>query len=270
MKGEVNLIVVFSIIVLLGGGVFLFFNYQKSENDSSSDSSLSDIKTRGKLVVGSDIPYGVMEFFDEDGNPAGIDVDIAKEIASEIGVELDYKDYDWENLFSAVKSGEVDLMISSLTITEERSKEMFLSAPYFSGGQVIIVRADNQNIKLPGDLKGKRVGVQKETTGHYEVQKYVSEELIILYSNYDSTPTSGIFYDLESGIIDAAVLDYIVGVGIARERPPLKLSGKPFTQEYYGIATKMGNEELIEEVNKILRELKRTSRLDEIKSKWGA
>lgn len=261
MKKFGFLIILFLAIILLAG-FFTYFDFPKL--DKVSDTSLSEIKSRGKLVVGSDIPYGVMEYFDDLGNPAGVDVDIAKEIASEIGVELEFKDYDWNNLFLYIDNGKIDLAISSITITEEREERMLFSTPYFNGGQVIIVRADNQNIQLPEDLKNKRVGVQNETTGYYETKKYTSENLTIPYSTYESTNSSGMLYDLKAGFIDAVVLDYVATSDIVRNDSSLKIAGSPFTQEFYGIATKLGNNALVDKIDEILRELKRTGRLEEI------
>lgn len=233
------------------------------------DRSLLEVRERGKLVVVSDVPYGVMEFFDESGNAAGIDVDIVQEIASSLGVELEFRDYDWESVFVAIKTGESDLAISSITITAERSEEMLFSRPYFNGGQAIVVKKDNDNIKLPDDLADKKVGVQIETTGYDAVQKYTSDELILTYKTIESPdPESGMLYDLKTGNIDAVVLDYIAAVSIVKEDSSLKIVGEPFTQEFYGIATKLGNDALMNEVNSILREMKRSGRLDEIINKW--
>ena len=94
------------------------------QEQEAGDSSLADIKEKGKLVVGSDIPYGIMEFYDDSGKAVGIDMDLANEIASQIGVEMEVKTMPFNDLFDAVKSGEVDIIASAVTITEERQKEM--------------------------------------------------------------------------------------------------------------------------------------------------
>lgn len=255
----------FCVVVISFLFVFFLAGCKKAPSGETqiTDRSLLDIKEKGKLVVGSDVPYGVMEFFDESGNIVGLDIDIVQEIVDGFGVELVVRDVVWEELFNAVKSGEIDVAISSITITPERSEEMLFSIPYFNGGQSIVVKKDNENIKLPDDLKDKKVGVQIESTGLYAVQEYTPDELISTYQN-----TEEIVDAINAESVDAVVVDYIAAIGIANEDSLLKIVGEPFTQEYYGIATKLGNHALMDEVNKILREMKRTGRLDEIKGKW--
>lgn len=263
--------------ILLGVGaillvivIFFVYIYQSANRQEKiTDPTLLKIKERGILIVASDIPYGVMEFLDENDQPAGIDVDIAREIANKIGVKLYFKDCDWNSLFEIIKSGEADLAISSITINSERSKEMLFSNPYFNGGQVIVTRAENIDINFLDDLADKKIGVQRETTGQTEAQKYTKAELIRKYDSYeDEQSGSGMAYDLQNGNIDAIILDYVAVVSLVKKQPTLKMIGEPFTQEFYGIATKLGNNALMEIVNETIREIKTTGKFDEIKSKW--
>ncbi|MFH0869562.1 MAG: transporter substrate-binding domain-containing protein [archaeon] len=235
------------------------------------DDSLLKVKERGKLVVGADIPYGIMEFFDENNNPVGIDVDIAREIASGLGVSLEFQDYAWDELFVAIDNGTFDIVISAITITQERSETMLFSIPYFDGGQVIIVRGETQDIASLEDFQGRKMGVQEDTTGEIELKKYINSTQISLYVTCfpdEANPESGMIYDLKNRNIDAIVIDYVAAVDILKIEPGFKIVGEPFTQEYYGIATKLGNAALMSEIDAVLRNMKRNGRLDEIKSKW--
>ena len=263
-------IIIFVVVVFILAAILGAWWWQHQQNLSSAvDSSLANVIKKGKLVVGSDIPYGVMEFIDKDGQPAGIDVDIAKEVASRLGVQLEFKDYDWNALFSAVKSGEIDLAISSISITPERKNEMLFSAPYFSGGQSIVIKVDNQIIKTVADLTNKRIGAQKDTTGYVEAKKYTSENLITAYEACeDSDQGQGIVYDLKTDKLDAIMVDYIQALSIGKNEPILKILGKPLTQEYYGIVTRIGNDSLLEEVDRVLRDIKREDKVKEIENRW--
>jgi len=208
-----KIIILFVVVIILVAFFVWWQSTQPDEekNEAVKDLSLKNVKERGELVVGGDAPYGVMEFFDESGEIIGIDIDISREIASELGVELKYVDYDWEPLFDAIKNGEIDFAASALTITPEREKEMRFSVPYFNGGQTIVVKKSDTKIKSASDLKDKRIGVQIESTGHYAVQKYTSDDLISTYETYESEdPESGMLYDLKSGNIDAVVLDILL------------------------------------------------------------
>ena len=221
------------------------------------------------MTVGSDIPYGVMEFYDDSGNPAGIDVDIAQEIASSLGVKLKFVRYDWDNLFAAVKNKEIDLAISSITITPEREREMLFSIPYFNGGQTILVSENGNEINGVIDLKGKKIGVQKETTGYAEALKYADVDLIVGYDNFDNSDVEGgILFDLDNKNIDAVIVDYIQAISIIKEKDGLKIVGEPFTQEYYGIATNKDNGDLMQEVDRVLREMKRQGGIKRIENNW--
>jgi len=244
----------------------------KESTEEITDRSLLDVQERGKLVAGSDVPYGVMEFFDENNEVVGIDADIAREIASQLGVELEIMDYEWDDLFIDVKSGGLDIAISSMTITPERSQEMLFSVPYFNGGQVMVVRSGDESVKTPNDLVGKKIGVQAGTTGLEEALKYAKSDFIVEYAGLDSpegTTGEGMIGHLISGEIDVIIVDYVAAIGFIKQDTSMKLAGEPFTEEFYGIPTKLGNDALIDEINKILREMKRSGKLKEIEDSWS-
>jgi polar amino acid transport system substrate-binding protein len=258
--------VVFMVIVLLMILGFLGYKYlvnNQSEEKKEVDFSLSKIKEKGKLVVFADVPYGVMEYFDESGNAVGIDVDIAKKIASTLGVQLEFKDHDFDTLFSSVKSGETDLIISSITITEERQKEMLFSTPYFNGGQIIVTKAESNKINSISDITDKKVGVQKDTTGNDLVKKYVPEKSMFSYINPGQMVNA-----LKKGKVDLIVMDYVAAMSIVKQDSSLKIIGEPLTQEFYGIVTKLGNNALMDEINNILREMKRDGSFQQIQNKY--
>jgi len=250
-------------IFLLIVGIWFWYN-----NYKTTDNSLRNVKSRGVLVVGSDIPYGVMEFFDENHKPVGIDVDIAKEIASRLGVRLEFNDYDWDTLLAKVKNNEVDLAISTITITPERQKEMLFSNSYFSGGQVIVVSNENQDIKGVNDLTDKKIAAQKNTTSYAEAKKYTSENLIYTYVDFDTVSDTSIVKEFKDGKFDAIIVDYTQALIIIKNNADLKIVGIPFTREDYGIASKISNTSLITKINLILLEMEKNEVLEKIKTKW--
>lgn len=264
MKKNIILIITLVFLIIALSGIWFWRSGFKK-----TDSSLSDVKKRGVLVVGSDIPYGVMEFFDQNNKPVGIDVDVAKEIASHLGVKLEFNDYDWEQIFPLVKNGKIDLAMSSVTITPDRQKEMLFSQPYFNGGQVIVVLSKNQEIKGVNSLSGKKIAVQKDTTSYTEAKKYTSENLISSYLDFDgSGGAPNIVDDLKNEKVDAIIVDYTQALNIIKNNTSLKIVGVPFTKEDYGVVTKIGNNSLIEKVNLILQQLKDDGTMDQIETKW--
>lgn len=258
------------VVVLLAGGALWASNYLKLKGKQPTDPSLANVKARGKLVVGTSPPYGPMEYYTESGEIVGIDIDIAKEIALAIGVELEIKDIDFDVLLESVDSGEVDIAVAAITITPERSDEQLVSTPYFSGGQTLVVRADDETIKTPADLNGRKVGVEDDGTSLKDaIFGYVESPKRQLYTESEGSPyVSVVVAELKNRTIDAFVIDYIAGVDITKDNPDLKIMGEPFTQEFYGIATKKGNNSLMDEIEKVLREMKRSGKLDGLKDKW--
>lgn len=247
---------------LIAGAWSWYLDFQEA------DKSLSNIKKRGAIIVGSDVPYGVMEFFNKDNRLSGVDVDIAKEIAAHLRVDLRFSDYSWDELFSKVKKGEIDLAMSSITITPQRQQELLFSNPYFIGGQVILVRSEGSSVKGINDLIGKRIAVQADTTGYSEAKKLTSEDFIFSYADFNSSDNVGIIDDLKNEKFEAIIVDYIQALSLVKEDSKLKIIGVPFTQENYGIAMKVGSNLLAAEINSILEEMEADGHLQEIKTKW--
>jgi len=239
--------------------------------EEETDPSLSNIIDKGKIIIGSDIPYEPMEYRDESENLVGIDIDIAKKIAEEIGVTTEFVDYNWTDIFDAVKTGECDIIISSITITIDRSQEMLFSTPYLPCGQVIVVNESNQDIISPENLSGKRVGAQVNTTSIDEAKKYTDESLVFGYANFEETENGGIIYDLKNGTLDAIIVDYIAALGYVKSNPILKIAGgeeNQITEEYFGIATKQGNNALIDRINDIIKDMQESGEINSIKNSY--
>ncbi|MFA5173148.1 MAG: transporter substrate-binding domain-containing protein [Candidatus Paceibacterota bacterium] len=250
------------IIILIAG--FIGYEYLiTSEQRGEVDYLLLNINKENGLVVATNSEYEPMEYLDKSGNFAGLDIDIIKRIADKLGITLNLKEYNWDDLFLVVKKGEVDLAISSVTITTERQKEILFSIPYFNGGQSIIVRSDTDDILFPEDLKGKKVSVLKDSTCEKAALEFVDPELLSTFRSDSLTVQS-----LLNKTSDAVVMDYVAATFVVKNNPSLKIIGDPFTQEYYGIITRLENHLLIEEVNKVLREMKRSGELNQLIEKW--
>jgi polar amino acid transport system substrate-binding protein len=118
----------------------------------------------GKLLICSDIPYPPQEFYDENGNPAGVDIEIGQEIASRLGLEMQVVNSVFDTIIAAVTSGKCDIIISAMNITPDRNKQVSM-IPYFEAGQSIVVAKGNPNqIKGPLDLCGLGAAAESGTT----------------------------------------------------------------------------------------------------------
>ncbi len=227
--------------------------------EETLDPTIERIKDAGKLVVGTSTPYEPMEYKDETGNIVGFDIDIANEIANQLGVETDIRDMDFDLLIDAVANGEVDIAIAAITITTEREERVAFSNPYLNAGQVIITNESNQEINIPEDLKDKKVGVQNSTTSEEEALKYTNETNVIKYNDYIEAVTN-----LEAGTIDAVIIDRPAGIVLAKDNSNIKIVGNPFTNELYGIAIKKGESALKTEINKVIA----SGIIDTFEAKW--
>lgn len=260
-KGNIILVII-TIIILIIGGTFL---YDILSPEEIQDPLLKKIKERKEIIIGTDATYPPMESITPEGDFLGMDIDIAKEIASDLGVEAKFRNIAWEEIFDAVIKGEVDMIISSITITPDRSEIMSFSNPYFNAGQVIVVRIDKQEIiKGVEDLQGHTLGVQVETTSEEEAKKYATDSSFVKsYENYELAKE-----DLMEEEIDAIIIDYPAAVGMTIEEQELQIVGEPFTQEFYGIATEKNQAILLSEINKTIRRLKKEGELNRLEEKW--
>ncbi len=261
MNKKIFIVIIILILVVIVG---VWVMSKQLKEKGIEDPTLKKIKIREKIIIGTDATYPPMESLDENGHFVGIDIDIAKEIASDLGVQPDFRNISWEEIFNTLRAGEVDLIISSITITGERAQTMDFSDPYFNAGQVVVTTADKTEIiKGLENLAGKKVAVQTETTSEVEAKKYTDPSLVLTFDNYDLAKQA-----LLAGNVDAIIIDYPAGIGMVAREDNLKIIGEPFTQEFYGVAVKKGEQRLLEEINKTIRRLKRTGELKRIEEKW--
>lgn len=223
----------------------------------------------GKLhiVVATDATWPPMEYVDESTKEiVGFDIDLMKEIAKEGGFTVEFKNTAWDGIFAGLAADKYDAVMSSVTITEERKKEMDFSAPYINAGQVLIVQKTTKDVSKLADLVGKTVGAQIGTTGSFEVQKVDGVSL----KTYDEIGLA--FEDLVNGRIEGVVADTPVAANFALQnetyKGKLKIVGEPFTEEFYGIAVRKGNRVVLDAINRGLEKVLDTSVYKNIEKEW--
>jgi|SRR5690625_1912720 len=247
-------------LLLVSISAILFACGGEKETTSEEGSTDGDFS---KLVVGTDATYAPMEYIDDKGEIVGIDIDIVDAIAEELGIEVEYRNVGWDPLFPAVKNGEVDFAVSSITITEDREKEFDFTEPYYIANQLILVPEDS-DITSFQDLKDKKVSAQISTTGHKVVQDLLGETSPNIVAT-DTMPLA--ISEMINGNADASVGDNSTVNEYIKNNPSVKvktIEDDDFEKEYYGLMVKKGNTELLELLNEGIQKLKENGKLKEL------
>ncbi|MGJ7525235.1 basic amino acid ABC transporter substrate-binding protein [Variovorax sp. GB1P17] len=207
------------------------------------------------LVVGTDAAYTPFESQNEKGDAVGFDIDVVKAVAAKAGIEVKFVNTPWEGIFNSLDQGDRDLLVSAITITDERRQTMDFSQPYFDAKQLIAVKADSPVAKFE-DIKPLKIGVQNGTTGDEVVGKLLGKSSTAI-KRFESTPLA--LKELEAGGVQAVVADNGVVVHYLANNAAggfKTVSDAGFPLEHYGIAVKKGNAELLAKINKGLDEIK--------------
>lgn len=222
-----------------------------------------------KIVIATDASFPPMEFIDKDKKLVGFDIDMMDAIAKAMNLQVEYKNTAWDGIFAGLESGDYDAILSSVTITDERKQKYDFSDPYINAGQSVVVRADETQIKDDKGLPNKKVGAQIGTTGALAVQKIAGATL----KEYDTIDLA--LLDLVNKNLDAVVVDTPVAADYALNsdqfKGKLKIVGKPFTEEYYGLCVRKGQKaDLLKSFNEGLKKIKADGTYDKIYNKWMA
>ena len=224
-----------------------------------------------KLIMGTNAAFPPFEYTTTNGLVGefdGIDVAIAKKIAEADGKELQINDMEFDGLISAVSTGKIDMAVAGMTVTDERKQNVDFSDTYYVAAQVMVVAADNEDIKSAEDIKkGKKVGVVIGYTGDSLVTEMGVDDNNITRANRGID----IVQDVKNGKLDAVVIDSATGKALA-EANGLKVVEDPkaFETEEYAIAVKKGNKELVDKINKVLAEMKKSGEIEKLAVKYNS
>jgi len=219
------------------------------------------------ITVASDATWPPMEFVDASGEIVGFDIDLINAVAVAGGFEVEIQNTAWDGIFAGLANGDYDAVISSVTITDERKRTMDFSTPYVNAGQILVVATDAPaSVQSLDDLAGEEVGAQIGTTGAFAVEEADGVDL----RTYDEIGLA--VEDLANGRIAGAVMDNPVAADYVLQNENyagrLKIVGEPFTEEFYGIAVKKGNDEVLDMINAGLDVVLNDGTADEILNTW--
>ncbi len=212
------------------------------------------------LVMATNAEFPPYEYREGD-EIVGIDAEVAALIADKLGMELQIEDMAFDSVLAAVQTGKADIAMAGITVTEDRQKTVNFTDPYTTATQMIIVAEDSE-IASPDDLTGKTVGVQLGTTGDIYADD-IEDATVERYSKGFEAVQA-----LIQGKIDAVVIDGEPAKVFVEQNEGIKLLDEAFTEEEYAIAIAKDNEELLEQVNTALNELKEEGEFQKVVDKY--
>lgn len=236
------------------------------------------------LKMGTNAAFPPYEFKDDDGNYAGIDVEIAGLIAQELGMELKIYDVDFGVILGGVETGKYDIGMAGMTVTDERLEQVDFSSTYAKAKQVVIVKEDSaytsyedfytgyktvDGEEVPAGVKeGITIGVQQDTTGDIyssdEPKNWgFGEDNVIRYKTGADAVQA-----LISGKVTAVIIDNEPAKSFVEGNKGLKIMDATYVEEDYAIAIAKENTELLDKINKALDELEQEGKLAEIIEKY--
>lgn len=253
---------IFGLIIAAGCGA-------NQKNAEETPKEPAQVKTEDKpvLKIGTEASYAPFEYVDEKTSEiTGFDAELVTAVAEEMGMKAELTHVEWDGLYPALNTGQIDVVISAMTITEDRKKEVNFSDPYFEAQQLIAIK-EGSEVKGIKDLIGKPVGVQANTTGQYALEEAagINKDDI---KPYPTTPDA--MMNLVNGSVQAVVADGPVVLNFIKNNTDAALTTVTdnFEKEFYGMAIKKDNTELVAKVNEALKKVKDSGKYDEIYNKY--
>lgn len=244
-------------------------NQETEEEDKETkqqDSSLQDILTNGKLVVGLDASFPPMGFRDDDQNIIGFDIDVAKEVCKRMEIELELVPINWDAKEQELNTKNIDCIWNGMSYNDEREESMQLSQPYMKNTQVIVVLKESSAETLE-DLTGKTVALQNGSTASDAMNnnKEFSESVSIV--KIDNNVQA--LMDLKVSGSDAVAIDEVVARYYMEKEPDtFKILEETLSEEEYVIGFRKGEMALCGEIEKQLKEMAADGTLAEISTTW--
>lgn len=241
-------------------------NSGTADSGTSQDNSLQNVLSKGTLVLGLDDSFPPMGFRDENNNIVGFDIDVAKEVAKRMGVELKLQPIEWYTKELELNTGSVDCLWNGLSIDDDRKQVMDLSEPYMTNRMVLVALNDSEYTNQ-ASLAGKTIGVQNGSTAEKILEKSDFAKTIGKTIGFKDNVTA--FMELETKGIDAILMDEVVAnYAITSQNKAFKVLEDSLTEEEYAVGFKKGNTALKNEVQKYIDEMKADGTMTQISEKW--
>lgn len=253
MKKLLTLVTVTAMLVSL----LLMSGCGEEEQDS-----LTRVKDKGEISFAMSGGYPPFNFYNEENELVGFDVDVGKAVAERLDVEFKPVTTEWSGIIEGLRSGAYDGILGSMAVTPDREKVVDFSTPYYYSGAQLVVRNDS-DFSSPDDLEGKIIGVVTGTTFEDDAEKLGAGE-VNLYKDDTQTLT-----ELNNEVVDAVITDRVVGVNAMNSgKFEIELLGTPLRSEDIAVAFRKDEDTLRDEVDSILEDMHADGTLTEISRRW--
>lgn len=232
---------------------------------------LAEIQEKGKIVVCTDAAWAPFEYIGADGEVTGVDIELAKYIADQLGVELEVSNIAFDSISTYLANNEADLALACITITDERKEQMDFSDPYTTVLQYMVVMADS-DITTMDDLAGKAAGTHLGTTGDFLLSDEISAGVLANTGaenkQYKALPDAALA--MKSGELSAIVCDSVLAENIVAANGDafkcFPVAYKDATMnpetENIGAAMNKGDQEFVDKINEIIQPLVEDGTID--------
>ena len=256
-------LIMFCLIIAAG----TLFAGGKSADAAGGDNSLQNVLNKKKLIMGLDDSFPPMGFRNEKNEIVGYDVDLAKEVAKRMKVELVLQPIDWAAKEQELNTRQIDCIWNGFTITEERKQNVLYTPPYLRNAQVIVVKG-NSPVNTMKDLAGKTVGTQAGSSSVDALEDAPEFTMslgdIVFYQDFLTA-----LMDLDVGGIDAVVIDLVVANdNINRSGKNFRILKESLEDEEFGIGFRLGDKALADKVWATLLEMAKDGTVAKIATTW--
>jgi len=229
---------------------------------SAADKNWARIQKTGVLTVGTSPDYPPFESVDPATSKiVGFDIDLIDAVAAELGLTSKFQPMGFDSIIIAVKNGQVNLGMSSFSVTEERQKSVDFTIPYYKNGSTVLTRTDSP-VKTVKDLVGKRVAAQIGSTSAEAARKIEGAQAQIV----DDANIAVMM--MKNGAVQGAVLDVAIAENYAK-KPEFTIFATPLSYEETAAIVRKGSPEFLDALNKAIKKLEADGTIAKIRTKWG-
>ncbi len=231
---------------------------------TSRSQTLDRIQADGVIRVGLDPTFPPFE--NGDGGLHGIDIDLANAIGREMGIEVEFVLFGYDGLYDALLIDQCDVLISALIIDETKTKDFAYSEPYFNAGQFLVLHTDSAAVNSLTDFEGKTVSVETGSAGHVAA---ISAQNRVRDLRIQTLPTpDDAMWTVLQQETAGALVDQVNARLYIQTHPGLTLAPEPITVEPYAIVVRKDDDDLLDELNRVLDRLTSSGELEQIVGQW--